>query len=424
MKKSSFLIGLIAGNLLWLPFATCQAAEKYTLSLRELVSYAVREYPTILSAQANAESANKEIDRAKAALWPTIGFNTNYQTRNQMGAGRGILAAPEVRYTVFAGGGISAEIERNEKMANAARGKITVAQNEVALIAAEAFINFGRAQEAVKLAEDNLHAHEAILNRVQAIADVDHGRQADVKQAAVRVEGARIALTQKNSELEVGRRKLNRFWPEPLNGTVILSDLDAGAREVPPSLEKALEAINDHHPLMAVPTAQKEAATSATDVARSKRWPRVEVSGTRWRNPNTLDDEPVGSVNLNLPVFAGGGIQAGIESADAQHRAAQFAVDDARLILRERISSAWVELNSSIERYNVGQIQIENQKSVLTSYAEQFTLGRRTLFDLLNVQNESFNNQLAALNALFDSRISRQRLTAGMGELGRSYGGQ
>ena len=60
----------------------------------------------------------------------------------------------------------------------------------------------------------------------------------------------------------------------------------------------------------------------------------------------------------------------------------------------------------------------------MENYRLQFRLARRSLLDLLNVQNEAFGYQAAAVQTQFDHRLSRIRLAAAMGELARAVKGE
>jgi adhesin transport system outer membrane protein len=122
-----------------------------------------------------------------------------------------------------------------------------------------------------------------------------------------------------------------------------------------------------------------------------------------------------------MPVFNGGALRAGVAAAQAQQRTARYSLEESRLAIKERIATAWAEWQSAIQRERMSGVQRSGGAALVTGYREQFRLARRSLLDLLNVQNESFSYDTGAVSAEFDRRIARYRLSAAMGELARSY---
>ena len=54
---------------------------------------------------------------------------------------------------------------------------------------------------------------------------------------------------------------------------------------------------------------------------------------------------------------------------------------------------------------------------VRVAYLDQFTIGRRTLLDLLDTENEYYQAQRAYINGTYDLTIADARTLAGMGRL-------
>lgn len=70
-------------------------------------------------------------------------------------------------------------------------------RDDVALMAAEAYINWARALEMHALASQNVESHSVTLNDIQKIVEVDTGRRIDLEQAQVRMDNASLAKLQR-----------------------------------------------------------------------------------------------------------------------------------------------------------------------------------------------------------------------------------
>ena len=121
--------------------------------------------------------------------------------------------------------------------------------------------------------------------------------------------------------------------------------------------------------------------------------------------------------------MGGGQSAAQIEAAVGQLRAAQAGLDEARLLVREKVSLAWQEWNAARSRIGVGSSQSEVGDQVVEGYRAQFRVGRRSLLDLLNIQADAFSYRSAARASFHDERIARARLLAAMGELASRFPG-
>lgn len=406
LRRAAWLVVLSLGALL-----ACSGAAAQ--SLVDVIRQALAEYPLVQSARANAQGAQAELDRAEAARWPVVGLGATALQQDQ--APHPLVATPQVTYTVYAGGAIVAGIERAQAGLRGANSKTGATRDDVALQAAEAYLGWGRSLQLLRLASTNLGAHERILDDIRAIVEVDPGRRVDQRQAELRVSAARLIVSQRQVELVQARNRLARFAANAMSTGPQGLDVELGGR--PSGIDAALAAAADGHPVLAQAVAAVDVASAAVVVARAQTRPKVDLSLVYQVNPYTLQPGILTQLSATMPVFNGGAGAAGIESAQAQHRAANFALEEQRLALRERIASAWAEWDAALQRESLNQGQTQAGDELVSSYREQFRLARRSLLDLLNVQSEAHGYATAAVQAQFDRRVASYRLAAATGTL-------
>ncbi|MBM3387061.1 MAG: hypothetical protein FJY36_05275, partial [Betaproteobacteria bacterium] len=143
--------------------------------------------------------------------------------------------------------------------------------------------------------------------------------------------------------------------------------------------------------------------------------------GSRQFNTNTSRFETLTQLQLNMPLYNGQASRAQIETATAQWRAAEASLQEARLLLQEKIIQAWEEWALARARASRGASLSDVGGQVVEGYRQQFRLARRSLLDLLNIQADSFQYQHTATTALHDERMARARLLASMGELAQRF---
>ena len=406
--------------------AACGLAQAQ--SLTEVVQQALSTYPALASAQAKTDAARADIARARSAHYPqlSVGASANSYASGTVPTSMGrTTLAPSAKLNLWSGGRVESDAERSVALTLSSEAQQRVTLEDVALQATEAYLNWAKTADLYQLSVRNLDGHIETLEDIRKIAQVDVGRRIDLEQAQVRVDNARLAAQQRKSDLVQAMQKLQRFWKGEMAARPMdLSDaLGAGGSlgGLPASIEDATSHVKDDLPLLAQYRAQVLAAQAAVRQAQGLHWPTVDLVSSRQFNTNVQRFDTLTQVQLNMPLYNGFGTQAQVEAAVAQQRAAQAALDEARLIQKEKVATAWQEWASSTSRARLGATQSDVGDKVVEGYRQQFRLARRSLLDLLNIQADSFNYRSGAVAAMHDERINRARLLASMGALAERF---
>ncbi len=397
-------------------------------TLPQVVERALQSYPSIQAAQAKALAARTDIDKARSAHHPQIGLTaaSNHFASGNIPAAMGRSSlSPTAKLNLWSGGKIEAEATRAEALSRASEFLRDGTLEDVAQQAAEAYLNWDKTADLYSLAVRNLNAHRETLDDIQKIANVDTGRRIDYEQALVRMDNAALTLQQRKSDLAQAMQRLRRFWPDDLDARpagmdAVLSDTGALGR-IPLSLAATVERVSDELPSIAQSRAQVQAAEAAVKMAKGQYWPTVDAAMSRQFNTNTLRFETFAQLQLNAPLYNGGATSAAVEGAQGQLKAAQFSLDEARLVAREKAALAWQEWASTRSRALVGSSQSDVGDKLVNGYRQQFRVARRSLLDLLNIQADAFNYRSAARAAFHDERLARVRLLAAIGDLANRF---
>ncbi|OYU31431.1 MAG: hypothetical protein CFE39_08490 [Comamonadaceae bacterium PBBC2] len=408
--------------------SACAMTNAGAQTLPQVVERALQMYPSIQTANAKAQASRADIDRARSAHQPQIGvtLSSNQYSSGSIpsSVGRSVVS-PTAKLNLWSGGKIEAEANRAEALTRAAELQRDGTLDDVAQQASEAYLNWDKTADLYGLAVRNLNSHKETLDDIQKIAQVDAGRRIDYEQALVRMENASLALQQRKADLAQAMQRLRRFWPEDMDARPVGLDAvvsDHGVLgQIPLSLAAAIDRVGDDLPSVAQYKAQMVAAEAAVRMAKGQYWPTVDAAMSRQFNANTLRFETFAQLQLNAPLFTGGATSALVEAAQGQLKASQFALEEARLLAREKAALAWQEWASARSRAVVGSSQSDVGDKVVDGYRQQFRVARRSLLDLLNIQADSFNYRSAARAAFHDERIARVRLLAATGDLARRF---
>ncbi len=403
-------------------------------SFTEVVQNALTIYPTMLSAKAKTDAQRADIDRARAAHMPQISYGytrSKYANSELPGSIKPNTMSPSVRLNLWSGGRIEADAKRAEALTLGSEQQEALTRDEVALLAAEAYINWARSLAMFELASKNVESHRVTLDDIQKIVNVDSGRRIDLEQAQVRMDNASLAKLQRQTELHQARQRLSRFWQAslPTKPVGLKEAFQPAGRlgPMPANVDQVMDAVSDDLPAIAQQKAQVKAAEAAVSLARGQYWPTVDLTATRQLNPISnggvisYKEDTFTQVQLNMPLYSGGATSAAVQTAAGQLKAAQYGLDEARLLAREKAALSYQEWVNAQGRAAQGEKQARVGDKVVEGYRQQFRLARRQLLDLLNIQAESFGYQSSAMTAFYDEQIARARMLAATGDLAKRF---
>jgi outer membrane protein TolC len=394
-------------------------------TLPQVVNQALQTYPAVLSASARTAAARSDITRARSAHYPQLGVSATANGGTLSAGTQRTAITPTARVNLWSGGKIEAEAQRAEALTLASEYQQANTLDEVAQLAAEAYINWDKTADLYSLAVRNVNAHRETLNDIQKIAQADTGRRVDYEQALVRMENATLALQQRKSDFAQAMQRLRRFWKgemdaRPINLDAAMSDYGVLGR-IPTSLSKAIDLVSEDLPPIAQARAQLQAAQASVRQAKGQYWPTVDLALSRQNNVITGKQEALTQLQVNAPFYNGGGTSALVESAVNQVKSAEFALEEARLLAREKAALAWQEWASAKGRSDTGSAQTLVGDKLVDAYRQQFRVARRSLLDLLNIQADTFGYRSAARAAFHDERLARVRVLAATGELAKRF---
>jgi len=401
---------------------TSGASNSQTLD--EAVAIALSQYPSILAAQARVQAADSDIMTARSGHFPQVswqGTNSIYSNvpTTPFQPNDTWIQSPAVNLNIWSGWRIQSGVERAQAMLDSRKHQHRITQDEVAFLVIEAYLNWIRTGELIRIAKTNLAAHERLRNDILKIVKVDQGRRIDVDQAQVRVESARLSLQERLAEHEIHALRLSRM----LLGA--LPSHPSGYENIrgifPASQEQALSAIDDRHPLISQQLSEIEAAQASVRQAKAGFSPTVNLSYQKQTTQGLGQGDYVTQLNLSVPLFDGGAAYGSTLSAQSQVEAARQGLVEAKITLRERLLSTWTQYLSTKQRADVGKRQVISAKKLVNGYDQQFRVGRRSLLDLLTVQDNLYGYETQANNAHFENLIARARILAVMNRLALAY---
>ena len=331
---------------------------------------------------------------------------------------------------LFDGFGTRSEVERQRARLTFADARAADTRETVALRVVTVYLEVLKNQELVKLARDNIVSHQQTLQKVQQRVRGGVSQRVDLQQVEARLALARSTLTSREGKLRESEANYESAVGEvprdlrdvALKPSALLKDgaIDPGL--VAQSIKTVTETALARNPNIAAAEAEVAAAEAARKGANAALMPRLnlELGANRNKNISGISGDfnnETAMVVMRWNLFRGGSDQAQVRAFAERHVAARDTAIDARRQIQERVAVALQAKAASEERLAFLEQHVKSSAEALASYQAQLDLGRRSLLDVLNADNELFTARSNMVAGKFEDILNLYAIEAAKGLL-------
>ena len=361
---------------------TDAAAGKRALTLAETVRSALAANHRLMASAEQVAMATGRYQQARSAYWPQVSatsqaFRSHVDQRRQL-VGGVLVPFVENRYDEVnlaltarqslidisswrAGSSASASEA-------AAQYSYRAQQEDLVLEVQQAYYNYLKTARLLSVAEENVKVGQEQLKLAEKKLEVGTGVSADVLKARAQTASDRLAVIEAKKNLDIARTTLNHVTGLPLDGPIVVEDVDINEPPAPPPVVEIDSALA-WRPDLATRRQEVAAAEKSVGAAQAQRYPTlgVQLSYTRLvHGLNTAFDVPFGimsggdstivlgnqesetdpygswfaAAQLDLPLFTGGSTKGRVNETRAGLRAAQEMLLESERAARLEVETA------------------------------------------------------------------------------------
>ncbi|MDD0972966.1 TolC family outer membrane protein [Pseudomonas fontis] len=419
-----------------LPFALATSLVQ-AQSLPEAMQRALEVHPEIQAGVNSRIAADYQLRAAQGGYLPKVDVLAGYgregtdSPSTRAGGGgnhwetlnRG-ESSVRLRQMVFDGFATSSEVGRQQATVNARAYSLLGSSERTALNVAQVYLDVLTRRDMVRLAEDNLRSHERIYDQIQLRTARGVGRAADLDQAEARLAQARNNLITEQTNLadaQTNYLSVVGQMPDELSTPAPFVDL------LPATLDEARQQLVENSPILRSAESDIAAAEKQYDAAKSTFYPRFDAELGRSAD-NDLDgmnghnNEWQAMLRMSFNLYSGGSNKADLESKSYLANQALDIRNNALRQLNEELGLAWNAQTNANAQVPIAQQYVDHSSKVRSAYQKQFSLGDRTLLDLLDSENELFTAQRRLNEVKFIQMFTQYRIKATIGQLLKSQG--
>ena len=371
-------------------------------TLTQSVQLALETHPQLFASRQAREAVSAQLDQAESAFLPEVSLNlgigredsNNATSRALNGSGSVEMERREssitLRQMLF--DGFNADNLRLSQQQNleAQDWVLMDVASELSLRAIQAHLKVVTSYKLLENHLENLKVHEQIAKDIGLRVRSGKDDRARVSQISARLSLALANLEAAKSQVLASKadyyREVGAYPGRALSSHGDLNDM--------PENEQDLIGVvlRDHFYLRSRLKAL-EASAYQQKAADSRNLPDLYLeSGASW-NANIdavrgRNSDAFVMLRMRYDLYSGGADRAVQRQAKFATQRLRYELDDLRRELQREASNAWFSYQSNLKRVALLHDYVESAKTTKAAYAKQFSIGQRSLIDLLDAENE------------------------------------
>lgn len=402
------------------------------LPLSEVLTIVTRTDPEIMEALSQYRSVQSERSIATSGYWPTIGtelsggreFTDGVDTNDERESLTASSATLYARQNLFSGGRTSAFVDETDARILAAAYEVLNVANRVYLETTEAYLNVIQAVELLRLSEENVLTQEKILEQVREKSAAGFGRASDLKNSEARLALARSNYISKQQDLNQAVVRFHRRFGRLVKPEAFVTP--EPAFQFPKTVEETVAVAFRNHPALEVAEYNIQVRKYSFEKAKADDWPSIDLE-LKAQHRNDINGEPGDTdqysamLKLNYVLFDGG-LREGEQNKNFQsiHKENQRAYIERRNV-NESVRLAWNIMQAEERKRQYLNEHVALSFETLEAFKEEYYVGRRTLLDLLNMENEYNAAKNASAESIFSNLIAYYRVSEATGMMVKEY---
>lgn len=388
--------------------------ETGSLALGKIITGTLQSSPDVGVALARERDAYYGVKQSKSSFKPKVNFEATSgpeSSRSQLaGESQGLRNEVNltVDQTIYDFGVSHGDLKRRKLLYKSAYYRRVSESETVAFDVVRAAYNVLSQRELQVAASRNVKAHQRIARLVKISEQEGNSTVADVKRVTTRLDAARNVLIDVESALQSANNAFQR-----------ITDIDPTRLTRPKTLnaptdslkENDIETLITKNPELIGFYADQESLIAQTKQQFGNYFPELFAQiEARYRQDiggDILPNQTVrGLVGLRFNLYDGGEKKAVLEQIRSRVDESIFAYRRLYRELVEEMRDNFQTLRSSQKKVGILSDARASARKVVELYADQFKLGSRTLFELLDAQTDLYNTERDLITNRYDAALA------------------
>ncbi|HEY7140078.1 MAG TPA: TolC family protein [Methylomirabilota bacterium] len=393
------------------------------LTLPEATALALRQQPTIRSAQGSLTAAQARVPQARSAYYPRFDLQAGVQTSEVKSSSTNDRTRSESTFATILGrqliydfGKTAALVDEAKAGSRVASGELERVRDLVVQNVRQAYFNLLQARRLVGVADAALARSELNLRSAQGFFDVGTKPKSDVTKAEVEVANARVDVIRARNLVRLSQTTLANALGLEATVPIEINDILTYEPVTLDSTQLLAEALGNR-PELRQSQARLDAARAQLSGAKARYLPDLTVNGSA----GTASDDAIVSTDgvsgvsfgdtwsiagvLTWNLFEGFFTQARVKETQALVETARADYETVELQVRLEVEQSYIAVVEAAERYGATEKAVESAQENLRLAQGRYDAGVGTILELTEAQLSLTNAEADSVRAVTDYRV-------------------
>lgn len=421
------------------PAGPTSRATAGPLSLDGCVRIALADNPMAQASSEGVAAAQETVGEAWSGYYPQVGLSAGYRRWEShaflpSGLGGAMGAPPDTvgptndwggglvaSLTLFDSGRRRAQILGAKARLGASQEELAALEQDIALTVHQAFYGLLSAEDALRVAKENLTRAEDHLRLAKERKEAGTAVQADVLRAQVEVADRRLAIVRIEHLVRTARGNLNTAMGLPAEMPV---EVLAGEPKITAVDEAQLAAAFDQsvHRRPELKAALNRIAGARSDVAAAKSdfGPKVKADARYgWRDADfwPQDEDWLVDVAVELPLFTGFSRTHRLDRANRELSREEAQARNLVLAIRQEVWTTHSRVKEAYEALEAATVLVADARESMRLTRQRYEAGTSTITDLLDAQTALARAEGVQVEARWNYLVSKAAFERAVGGL-------
>ncbi len=408
----------------------------WSMDLLQAYEAAKKQDPTLLASRAATQAGRERLPQAFAQMLPNVSANLS-QNNNQLRSSLpNFLGVEQITDSSYASSNqtlqvrqplfrtyLTAQYRQTVEQVKDAEAALAQDEQNLAVRVSGAYFDAVLSREQLALVMTQRTAYTAQVDAARKTYAAGGGTRTDVDEAQARLDLVVAQEIEARQNVDFTLRQVQILVNEPAQD---LQSLNVAKLTLvgpkPESLTDWTERAELNSPKLMSFKAQLDVARLEVDKAQSGHLPTLDAVA-QWSRSESENVINVSSkynntslgLQLSIPIFAGGGVDAGVRQALANVDRAEQALEAGRRDLGVQVHKQFRGVTENIPKIRALEQALRSAEQLIVSNQKSFQAGNRTMIDVLNAQQQRMVVSRDLAQARYMYLVSKLNLLALVG---------
>lgn len=419
------------------PMATLMLASMaltpaYAEDLLQIYHLALENDPTYKSSNINQSAVSEVRSQSIAQMLPKLDFSASSNRNRLQNEKQSFLGVGLQHYWDHTLGinlvqpvfnwGHWIQLDQSDNQIAQAEAQFQAQQQNLISRTVQAYFNILAAQDDLSFKKAEKKAIEKQLEQAKQRFEVGLVAITDVYEAQAAFDNANANVIEAENQVDNSKELLREIIGEHAADLKGLRAEIPLAMPVPEDISAWVNTAESNNFTIVAQINQTELIRKSIDLQQSKHLPTLDLVAQYREQDNGNqfgfrgDNQSFG-LQVNVPLFAGGGISSRTRQAEFEYEAAKEDLVKVRRNVDRTVKDSYRAIITSINRISALDANTKSAEKALEAAEAGFEVGTRTMVDLLEVQRNLYKAKSDYARSRYDYLINGVRLKEASGSL-------